>query len=403
MKDNGSWDKIPQDPSSEEQLPETSESTWQEQSENSSAPDVQDGEQYTTEESEPTSDGWRQLDQQTDFERFRTKKKKKSGKNGKKSKKKSKSSLHTEKSAKKKKKQSMLTNILLVAVLVIGLSVMLYPTISDYINSLHASQAIADYSQKVEEMSEEEIQAYFDAADAYNAQVRQLSFPFQDYKQIEDEYNSTLDVTGTGIMGVVTIGKINVELPIYHGTSEGVLQVAAGHLEGSTLPVGGESTHAVLSAHRGLPTAKLFTHLDKLTEGDVFSITVLNRDFYYQVDQILIVKPTEMDAMLIEDGKDYVTLQTCTPYGINTHRMLVRAHRVESPEGSAVVQANAVRVPVIMVIGAITVPTMFIILVILLIIYRRRPSRMATPEDIARLSELKARTEQKKRNSSDKK
>ena len=403
MKDNGSWDKIPQDPSSEEQLPETSESTWQEHSENFSASDVQDGEQYTTEESEPTSDGWRQLDQQTDFERFRTKKKKKSGKSGKKSKKNSKSSPNTEKSAKKKKKQSMLTNILLVAVLVVGLSVMLYPTISDYINSLHASQAIADYSQKVEEMSEEEIQAYFDAADAYNAKVRELSFPFQDYKQIEDEYNSTLDVTGTGIMGVVTIGKINVELPIYHGTSEGVLQVAAGHLEGSTLPVGGESTHAVLSAHRGLPTAKLFTHLDKLTEGDVFSITVLNRDFYYQVDQILIVKPTEMDAMLIEDGKDYVTLQTCTPYGINTHRMLVRAHRVESPEGSAVVQANAVRVPVIMVIGAITVPTMFIILVILLIVYRIRPSRMATPEDIARLSELKARTEQKKRNSSDKK
>lgn len=400
MKDNGSWDKIPQDPS-EEQLPEASESTWQENTDAYSASDVQDGEQHTSEESEPTPDGWRQLDQQTNLERFRTANKKKSSKKGKK--KKSKASPNQEKNAKKKKKQSILTNVLLVTVLVIGLGIMLYPTISDYVNSLHASQAIADYSQKVDEMSEEEIQAYFDAADAYNAKVRELSFPFQDYKQLLDEYNSTLDVTGTGIMGVVTIGKINVELPIYHGTSEGVLQVAAGHLEGSTLPVGGESTHAVLSAHRGLPTAKLFTHLDKLTEGDVFSITILNRDFYYQVDQILIVKPTEMDAMLIEDGKDYVTLQTCTPYGINTHRMLVRAHRVESPEGSAVVQPNAVRIPVMMVIGAITVPTMFIILVILLIVYRRRPKRMATPEDIARLSELKAKAEQNKRNSSDKK
>ena len=189
---------------------------------------------------------------------------------------------------------------------------MLYPTVSDYVNQKNQSRAVASYSEEVENLSDVDYQAYFDAADDYNRRLAETPDAFYRPEEVSG-YTDTLDVSGTGIMGYITISKIGVELPIYHGTSDGVLQVAAGHLEGSSLPVGGAGTHAVISAHRGLPSAKLFTNLDELEVGDTFTITVLDRVLTYEVDQISIVLPTETDLLQPVEGKDYVTLMTCNP------------------------------------------------------------------------------------------
>ena len=194
------------------------------------------------------------------------------------------------------------STIILILVFFVGLSVMLYPTISDYVNQLHQTRAVANYAADVDKLSDADYTAYFEAADAFNAQIAAdpdaLYFPDR-----FPSYESTLDVTGTGIMGYITIEKIGVELPIYHGTSDAVLQVAAGHLEGTSLPVGGASTHAVISAHRGLPSAKLFTNLDQLEVGDTFTITVLDRTLTYEVDNISIVLPTETDSLKVSEGQ----------------------------------------------------------------------------------------------------
>ena len=188
------------------------------------------------------------------------------------------------------------STIILILVFFVGLSVMLYPTLSDYVNQLHQSRAVATYAEDVDNLTDADYSAYFEAADAFNAQIAADPDALFHADRFTS-YNATLDVTGTGIMGYITIEKIGVELPIYHGTSDGVLQVAAGHLEGTSLPVGGGSTHAVISAHRGLPSAKLFTNLDQLEVGDTFTITVLDRVLTYEVDQISIVLPTETDNL----------------------------------------------------------------------------------------------------------
>ena len=220
------------------------------------------------------------------------------------------------------------STIILILVFFVGLSVMLYPTISDYVNQLHQTRAVANYAADVDKLSDADYTAYFEAADAFNAQIAAdpdaLYFP-----QRFPTYESTLDVTGTGIMGYITIEKIGVELPIYHGTSDGVLQIAAGHLEGTSLPVGGASTHAVISAHRGLPSAKLFTNLDQLEVGDTFQITVLDRVLVYEVTQTEVVLPEELNGLTAESDKDQVTLVTCTPYGVNSHRLLIHGERVQ--------------------------------------------------------------------------
>ena len=243
-----------------------------------------------------------------------------------------------------------LSTIILILIFLVGLSVMLYPSVSDAVNRKHQSRAVASYAEEVEQLSDADYQTYFDAADAYNRQLNTTPNAF--YKpDLVSGYAQTLDISGTGIMGYITIPKISVELPIYHGTDEGVLQVAAGHLEGSSLPVGGAGTHAVISAHRGLPSAKLFTNLDELEVGDRFTITVLNRVLTYEVDQISIVLPTEIDQLLPTEGMDYVTLMTCTPYGINTHRLLVRGKRVETTESQKHIRvaADAFRIEPIIV------------------------------------------------------
>ena len=232
------------------------------------------------------------------------------------------------------------STIILILIFLVGLSVMLYPTVSDYVNQRHQSRALASYDETVNEMSDADYTAYFEAADAYNQRLAATPNSFFTPEQVSG-YDETLDVSGTGIMGYITIPRIGVELPVYHGTSDGVLQVAAGHLEGSSLPVGGAGTHAVISAHRGLPSAKLFTNLDELEAGDTFTITVLDRVLTYEVDRISIVLPTETDLLQPVEGQDYVTLMTCTPYGINTHRLLVRGHRVNTRESQKHVRVTA--------------------------------------------------------------
>lgn len=268
------------------------------------------------------------------------------------------------------------STIILILIFLVGLSVMLYPTVSDYVNQRHQSRALASYDETVNEMSDADYTAYFEEADAYNQRLAATPNSFFTPEQVSG-YDETLDVSGTGIMGYITIPRIGVELPVYHGTSDGVLQVAAGHLEGSSLPVGGAGTHAVISAHRGLPSAKLFTHLDRLEVGDTFTITVLDRELTYEVDKISIVLPTEVDELKVVDGKDYVTLMTCTPYGINTHRLLVRGHRVTAPENLKRIRvaADATRIEPILIAPLLAVPLLLLLLIGLLVSGRKRKQK----------------------------
>ena len=268
------------------------------------------------------------------------------------------------------------SNILLVLIFFIGLSVLLYPTISDYWNSKVQSRAIVDYEAMLQSMTPEDYSDVFAAADSYNQQMRQVSFPLMYYDQVPG-YDDILNVTGNGIIGYVTIDKIRVGLPIYHGTSEAVMNVAAGHVQGSSLPVGGESTHAVLSAHRGLPSARLFTDLDKLEVGDVFTITVLDRLLTYQIDQILIVKPNEVEELYVKEGEDHCTLVTCTPYGINTHRMLVRGTRVDTPEQkkNIYVTTDAYRIDSLILTPIVAAPMLLVLLVVLLVRHPKKKEK----------------------------
>ncbi|MDO5418403.1 MAG: class C sortase [Lachnospiraceae bacterium] len=226
-----------------------------------------------------------------------------------------------------------ISTILFSLIFLIGLGILLYPAVSDYVNEKHASRAIASYDKSVEALAEADYSRDLQEAGEYNAYLAQFSnlsaAARAEMDRTDSPYLSLLDVTGTGIMGTISIPSIDVKLPIYHGTDEGVLQVAVGHYLGSSLPIGGESTHAILTGHRGLPSAKLFTDLDRLEVGDIFYLKVLGEILEYEIDQIETVLPHELDSLSITEGEDYVTLVTCTPYGINSHRMLVRGTRVE--------------------------------------------------------------------------
>lgn len=268
-----------------------------------------------------------------------------------------------------KKKNGSASTIALVAIFFVGLSVLLYPTISDFWNEKRQSQAIINYDDLIVDLTPEDYSDLFAEADTYNGKIRNMAYPFLNHKNIEEEYYKTLDINGDGMMGYITIEKIKVQLPIYHGTSDKVLNSAVGHVEGSSLPVGGKSTHAILSAHRGLPSAKLFTNLDKLEEGDIFTIRILDRTITYQVDQVLIVLPHETDSLNIVPGKDFCTLVTCTPYGINTHRMLVRGKRIENIEEDKVINVitEAYQIDPLLVTPAVAAPMLGILLIILLV------------------------------------
>ena len=220
--------------------------------------------------------------------------------------------------------------ILLIIVFLVGLSLMLYPSLSNYWNSFHQSTAIASYLDTVAEIDDDVYEEIWTSANKYNERIAETGNIWIPNEEQLKEYRKQLDVSKTGIMGYVDIPAIDCKLPIYHGTDESVLQIAVGHIEGSSLPVGGASTHCVLSGHRGLPSARLFTDLDKLAEGDIFMIQVLDETLTYEIEKIMIVKPYEVDKLKIEEGKDLCTLVTCTPYGINSHRMLVQASRIET-------------------------------------------------------------------------
>ena len=270
--------------------------------------------------------------------------------------------------------KNKLINIFLILALVAGLSLLLYPTVSDYWNSLHASQAVASYDQAVKSMDEGKYDELLQRAGQYNRDLFLRGTLFALTDEEREDYNSQLDIDGSGVMGYIEIPTIKVSLPIYHGTSDDVLQVAVGHLQWSSLPVGGESTHCVLSGHRGLPSAKLFTNLDKLREGDTFLLRVLDEILTYEVDQILIVEPQDTAALEIVEGQDYCTLVTCTPYGINTHRLLVRGHRIDNIEEVKTVRvtADAVQIEPMLVAPVVAIPMLLILLILLLLPRRRK-------------------------------
>ena len=268
-----------------------------------------------------------------------------------------------------KKKTGSPITLLLILILLAGVSLLLYPTVSDYWNSFHQSRAIASYAEQVANIDDAQYEELWDAARDYNQSLlhRPNDFILSDEQQ--EIYKSLLDFGGNGIMGYIEIPMIDVMLPIYHGTKESVLQIAVGHLDWTSLPVGGAGSHCVVSGHRGLPSARLFTDLDKLKVGDVFMLHVLNEILTYEIDQILIVEPQDTDPLLIEPGKDLCTLITCTPYGINSHRMLVRGHRIESQEESKVIRitADALRIEPLMVAPFVAVPILLVLLIILLL------------------------------------
>ena len=258
-----------------------------------------------------------------------------------------------------------ISNIILVLIFLTGVSLLVYPTFSDWWNSMHQSRAIAAYQDQVNTLDDSQYEEMLEKAKAYNETLVGKEDRYNLSDSEVEEYNSLLDVTGTGIMGYVVIPKINVRLPIYHGTDPAVLEIAIGHIAGTSLPVGGASTHCVLSGHRGLPSAKLFTDIDQLEVGDQFMLEVLGDTLTYEVDQITVVLPDELDDIEIEEGKDLCTLVTCTPYGVNTHRLLVRGHRVETVEQNHVrVVSDAVQIEPMTVSLAIGLPVLVIIMVL---------------------------------------
>ena len=267
-----------------------------------------------------------------------------------------------------------LSTMLLILVFFAGLSLLLYPSLSDYWNSFHASQAVATYSEEVRNLNADKYDRLIGEAREYNAALPGRYKAFFLSESDRSTYNALLDVKGTGVMGYIEIPTIQISLPIYHGTEDEVLQIAVGHLDWSSLPVGGEGTHCVLSGHRGLPSAKLFTNLDKLVAGDKFVIRVLDEVMTYEVDQILIVEPNDLSALAIEKGKDLCTLVTCTPYGVNSHRLLVRGHRVENESEEIRVTSDAIEIDPLIVAPAVALPMLLALLFILLVSGKKKKS-----------------------------
>lgn len=265
-------------------------------------------------------------------------------------------------------------SILIVVLIVAGAALLLYPTVSNYLHSKYSASVIKDYHTVYQNTEEEKRQDIIRKAEDYNTRLFSANAPLYEPTQVTG-YNDTLDLTGTGVMGYIDIDKIGVELPIYHGVDAGVLQIGVGHLEGSSLPVGGVNTHCILSGHRGLPSAKLFTDLNEMAIGDRFTITVLDRVLTYEVDQIKVVLPEDASELAIEEGKDYCTLVTCTPYGINTHRLLVRGIRVDGEitrTPDIFVSNEAFKIDKTIVATVIALPLFITVTLVAVVIERRR-------------------------------
>ena len=279
---------------------------------------------------------------------------------------------------KKKKNKAKISKstILLFIILLVGLFLLLYPSVADYWNKFHQTRAIAAYDEEAAKLSQEEKDSEIQRAREYNASLLDKTYPWSMSDSELEEYNSILNVSDTGVMGYITVPAARIQLPIYHGTEDAILQKAAGHIETTSFPVGGESTHAVISGHRGLPSARLFTDIDRLVEGDKFQITVLNEKFSYEVDQISIVLPEDMSQLGIEEGQDYVTLVTCTPYGVNSHRLLVRGHRISNlaydMDG---LESEANIVDAVLVAPLVAIPILLLLLIYLLIRTRKKKDK----------------------------
>ena len=269
------------------------------------------------------------------------------------------------------------STIFLILILLIGLSLLLYPTFADWWNSFHQSRAIASYSEVVANMDDDQYQEIWDAAWNYNRSLIDRPNDFLLSDEQKANYEALLNVGGNGVMGYIEIPSINVTLPVYHGTDEAVLQGAIGQLEWTSLPVGGESSHCVVSGHRGLPSARLFTDLDKMAVGDIFMFRILDEVLTYEVDQIRIVEPHETDDLLIVEGQDLCTLVTCTPYGINSHRMLVRGHRIDNIEEAKVIRvtADAIQIEPIIIAPLVAAPMLLVLLIAILIPKPRKNRR----------------------------
>lgn len=271
-------------------------------------------------------------------------------------------------------KKNGLTLILLL-ILLIGAGLIAYPSFANWWNSFHQSRAVASYAETAANMNTEEYERIISKSQAYNRKLSRSGILWTLDEDEEKEYKEQLDIGTSGIMGYIDIPKIDVMLPIYHGIDESILQVAVGHIPGTSLPVGGKGSHCVVSGHRGLPSARLFTDIDKLVGGDSFTITVLNKTLTYEVDQIRTVLPTDLSDLQIEKGKDYVTLVTCTPYGINTHRLLVRGHRIENADGDASVIADALQIEPIYIAPFIAVPILILLIIGMFIMTGMRTRR----------------------------
>lgn len=283
-----------------------------------------------------------------------------------------------------KKKKDNLVSILLISIIVFGIAIMAYPSIANYWNSFHQSRAIMGYQERVTQMDTSDYGKILKRAIEYNKQYGTTGIKWHLNSQERKDYNSQLSVDQTGNMGYISIPKINVRLPLYHGTTEKVLQSSIGHIEGTSLPVGGNSTHSVLSGHRGLPSSRLFSDLDKLKVGDRWTVSILNETFTYEVDQIRTVLPNDLRDLQIVDNKDYQTLVTCTPYGINTHRLLVRGHRVSNDDGNALVVADAVQIEPIYIAPFIAIVMILFLLLIFLELTRRSQKRQAILKKLIR-------------------
>ena len=267
-------------------------------------------------------------------------------------------------------KKNLLT-VLMACGMLAGVFLLLYPSVSNYWNSFHQTRAISEYSEAVSTMDKDEQKEIIESARAYNEKLAETGILWNMTEAQRAEYNKELSIDGSEVMAVVSIPKFHIRCPIYHGTDETVLQIAVGHIEGSSLPVGGKDTHTIISGHRGLPSARLFTDIDKIKEGDTWTINVLNETLTYECEQIRIVLPDDLSGLRIEEGRDLCTLVTCTPYGINTHRLLVRGHRIPNANGSAEITADAIQVEPVFVALFLAIPVLILLIIVLLISTRR--------------------------------
>lgn len=277
-----------------------------------------------------------------------------------------------------------LVNMILFGIILIGLGLLAYPTFADWWNSFHQARAIQSYAAAVANLDREEYDRIITAAEEYNKELARIGPIWNMTREQIREYNEELTIDESGIMGYIDIPKINVKLPIYHGINEDVLRVAIGHIAGTSLPVGGDGTHCVLSGHRGLPSARLFTDLDKVAEGDTWTLTVLDRTYTYECDQIRVVEPTDLSTLGMIDGKDYCTLVTCTPYGVNSHRLLVRGHRIANASGEANVIADAILIESVYIAPFIAVPMLVVLIIEMLIVTGRKRRKKAAMEALKR-------------------